>query len=195
MKKILLLLISFGVFAFSNAQEINNEVSLKPGQALSFVPQYMIIGGMRMDYDRQIAPKGWLTLAPAFYYTDNTYMWDPDNTSYTGVGAFVNYRYFPSGKGIYALLGLNYRFLDTEYTKYNDELLHKAQFNTFGFDMSIGYQFLLVDQFFLDLYFGWGFRYSLDNSDEDPSYWSDAFLDLAYSGFLPVAGIRLGFEF
>lgn len=195
MKRLILSLVILGNFQVFCAQELDPVVVSKPGMALSFLPQYMIVGGMRMDFDYQLNSKAWLTVAPAFYYTDNSYMWEPDNTSYTGVGAFVNYRYFPSGKGVYALTGLNYRYLNTKYSKYDDVSELKAKFNTFGFDIAVGYQFLLVEQIFLDMYLGWGFRYSLDGSDEEESYWSDAFLDLAYSGFLPVAGVRVGFEF
>ncbi len=195
MKRLILSLVILGNFQVFCAQELDTVVVSKPGMALSFLPQYMIVGGMRMDFDYQLNSKAWLTVAPAFYYTDNSYMWEPDNTSYTGVGAFVNYRYFPSGKGVYALAGLNYRYLNTKYSKYDDVSELKAKFNTFGFDIAVGYQFLLVEQLFLDMYLGWGFRYSLDGSDEEESYWSDAFLDLAYSGFLPVAGVRVGFEF
>lgn len=195
MKKILFITIMSLLAVVAFGQE--EEKALKPEttMAVSFMPQYLIVGGMRMDFDMQVAPKGWLTLAPVFYYVDNTYMWDPETTSYTGVGAVVNYRYFPSGKGIYASVGANYRYLNAEYTKYNVSTINEAKFNTLGFDLAIGYQFLLVDQFFMDLYLGWGFRYSMEDSDEEDSYWSDALLDLGYSGFLPVAGVRLGFEF
>jgi outer membrane protein assembly factor BamA len=122
-------------------------------------------------------------------------MFDPESTSYTGVGVFANYRYFPSGKGIYAGVGVNYRFLNTDYSEYNEATEKNAKFNTYGFDFTFGYQFRLVEQLFMDLYLGWGFRYSLQDTEEDEEYWSDAFLDLGYSGFLPVAGLRLGFEF
>lgn len=173
-----------------------DSLAVKENQfAFSLTPQYVITGGMRLDFDIKVNKKGWLTLAPIIYYMDNSYMYDPESTSFTGAGAFINYRYFPSGKGIYASTGINYRYLDTKYSDYNDDSDKEAQFNTFGFDFTFGYQFRLVEQLFMDLYLGWGFRYSLQETVEEEEYWSDAFLDLGYSGFLPVAGLRIGFEF
>lgn len=163
--------------------------------AFSLSPQYVITGGMRMNFDHKVTEKGWLTLAPIIYYMDNSYMYDPESTSYIGVGVFANYRYFPSGKGIYAAGGVNYRFLNTDYSSYNETTEKNAKFNTYGFDFTFGYQFRLVEQLFMDLYLGWGFRYSQQNTEENEEYWSNAFLDLGYSGFLPVAGLRIGFEF
>lgn len=208
--KILKLIIVFLLFAGSAFAQESLTPTGENKYAFSLTPQYVITGGMRLDFDFKINEKGWLTLAPIFYYMDDTYMYAPESTSYTGLGGFLNYRYFPTGKGVYAAAGLNYRLLNTQYSSYvdydysassyapnpgsnSDE--KEAQFNTFGFDFTFGYQFRLVEQLFMDLYLGWGFRYSLQDSEEDESYWSDAILDLGYSGFLPVAGLRIGLEF
>ena len=190
--KLTLVFLIFSITLFSQEDvKVNDETKF----AFSLVPQYVITGGMRMDIDRKVSDKCWLTIAPIFYYMENSYMYDPESTSYAGVGLFTNYRYFPSGKGIYAGVGLNYRYLNTDYSDYNEETEKHAKFNTYGFDFTFGYQFRLVEQLFMDLYLGWGFRYSLQDTEEEEEYWSDAFLDLGYSGFLPVAGLRLGFEF
>jgi len=194
MKKMKLLIVLLFIAGTAIAQDDVTPVE-DTNFALSVSPQYVITGGMRLDLDFKVNDKGWLTVAPVMYYLNNSYMYDPENTSYTGVGAFVNYRYFPSGQGIYAGAGLNYRFLNTDYSHYNESTEINAKFNTYGFDLTFGYQFRLVEQLFMDLYLGWGFRYSFQDTVEEEEYWSDAFLDLGYSGFLPVAGLRIGFEF
>lgn len=186
----ILLFLGMGLYAQDSI-----EAPTRNNFAVSFTPQYIITGGMRMDFDGRLTDKTWLTLAPTFYYMDNSYMWDPESTSYLGVGLHANYRYFPSGRGIYVGLGMSYKFLNAEYTKYSEEAKEKAEFHTMGFDYLFGYQFKLVEQLFMDLYLGWGFRYSIENSNEADDYWSNAILDLGYSGFLPVAGVRVGFEF
>lgn len=193
--KRLQLILSFLMISVLVLAQDEEAAASKTNYAFSFTPQYVITGGMRVDLDFKLADKVWLTIAPIVYYMDDSYMYDPESTSYTGVGGFLNFRYFPADKGMYAGMGLNYRYLDTEYSYYNDGVVQQATFNTTGFDIIFGYQFRLVEQLFMDLYLGWGFRYSIQDSNEEDKYWSDAFLDLAYSGFLPVAGLRLGFEF
>lgn len=191
--KLVLAILLFSVLAI--AQDVNVPLDTGTKYAFSFSPQYVITGGMRIDLDVKLSEKGWLTIAPIFYYMDDTYMYEPESTSYTGIGVFLNYRYFPTGNGMYAGLGLNYKHLNTDYFVYNETTEENAKFDTYGFDITLGYQFRLVEQLFMDLYLGWGFRYSLQETVEEDAYWSNAFLDLGYSGFLPVAGLRLGFEF
>ena len=191
--KITFLLLLLTVLAFAQNTEI--PVENETQYAFSFTPQYVIMGGMRMDFDIKMSEKGWLTVAPVFYYMDDSYMYKPESTSYTGIGAFLNYRYFPTGKGMYAGMGLNYKYLNTDYSDYNETIAKNAKFNTYGFDITFGYQFRIVEQLFMDAFLGWGFRYSVQETVEDEAYWSDGFLGLGYSGFLPVAGLRLGFEF
>lgn len=194
MKRFRLILAFMLVTVYAVAQEDVNPTS-ETKYAFSFTPQYVITGGMRIDFDFKLSEKLWFTAAPVVYYMDDTYMYDPESTSYTGVGGFFNFRYFPAKKGMYAGMGLNYRYLSTSYLEYSETVEREASFNTAGFDIMFGYQFRLVEQLFMDLYLGWGFRYSIQDSEEPEEYWSDAFLDLGYSGFLPVAGLRLGFEF
>jgi len=194
MKRQLLIFILTVLFSAAWAQEKSADTG-NAKYAFSFSPQYLIVGGMRLNFDQAISDKLWLTLAPTFYYMDNSYMWEPESTSFVGVGAAANLRYFPTGKGVYALCGLNYRFLDADYVKYGQTEENEAKFNTSGFDVAFGYQFFLVEQLFMDMYLGWGFRYSTQATVEEDVYWSDMILDLAYSGFLPVAGVRIGFGF
>lgn len=163
--------------------------------AVSFVPQYMTIGGMRFDLDFKIAEKSWLTLGPTLYYANDSYLYNPESLSLQGIGAFFNYRYFPGGKGVYTSIGANYRYLNADYLKYNETKEHDATFNTFGLDMFLGYQFCFRGGFFIDTYLGWGFRYAEQKSEEEGKYWSGGFLGLGYTGFLPVTGVRFGFEF
>lgn len=190
-----IILLAVLVASFSASAQDDMNVGDEQNFAISFSPQHLITGGMRMDIDFPVTEKTWLTIAPTLYYVDNTSMWDAEYTSYTGVGVLANYRYFPSSEGIYAGLGLNYRHLNTDYTVWNEDIERSTKFNTYGFDLTFGYQFILVDQLFMDLYLGWGFRYSTEEIEDEDINWNDAILDLAYSGFLPVAGLRLGFEF
>lgn len=195
MKKILFASIFLLVSVFCFAQDME-QINNNRSYALSVSPQYIITGGMRLDLDVELTDRTCLTIAPIFYYKNNTSNYDPYEMSYSGGGAFLNYRYFPTSQGVYTALGLNYRYLNADYydSYSDDEEEENAKFNTGGFDLTLGYQFRLIEELFMDIYFGMGFRYTDQNTIENDSYWTDSFFDLGYSGFLPVLGLRIGFD-
>jgi hypothetical protein len=195
MKATLTLLILSLIISISAIAQEDIQATKEKKFAISFVPQYAITGGMRIDFDFKLSKKTWLTLAPTLYYVNNSYMYGNDETSYSGVSLDLNYRYFPSEKGVYAAAGLLYKYLDIDYSEYNDDTRKMSDINTVGLNIMFGYQFILVEQLFLDIYLGWGFRYSIEDSKETANIWDDSILDLGYSGFLPIAGLRIGFSF
>ncbi len=183
-----------------------------PKFGIAIVPQYAIMSGMRMDADILLGEKQYLTLAPQLYYSNSSYMYSYDETSFVGGGLKLTYRYFPGkkakGDGGYLGLGLDYKYMDFKYDTYSyydytedgveystvtDKEGNKI-FNQAGFDITLGYQLKVTPEFYLDFYAGWGFRLSdFDpDSDDDEEEWGYGILDPGYSGFIPMAGVRIG---
>ncbi len=105
MIKLKLIFIPFIFFGFSIANAQEPTVTL-PKNAISFVPQYAIINGIRIDYERRIKNgNNWLVIAPTFFLDANNYSYSnynhysysyPSNSLYnyeTMVGVGVNLYY------------------------------------------------------------------------------------------------------
>lgn len=202
------LFLLFTLSVFSQESENKDRGSV----AVAMVPQYAIMGGMRIDGDFQIKEKQYLTLGPQLYYSNNSILYPPSETDFKGFGLKATYRYFPGEKakpqGGYIAFGLDYKYLNTTYNSYDyysyyeDDLsyltvgdeLKNSKFNQAGFDMLVGYQFIIGRDFLLDLYLGWGFRISdFDpNKEGNNDEWASDILDPGYSGFVPVVGVRVG---
>lgn len=195
MKLLAIILCLFSSLSFYAQESLDvDESNSGPGTVISFSPQYFFVGGMHFDLDFRTSAKSSLVIAPTIYFLDDSQMFPPDYISYVGVGLGLNYRYYPSGKGIYTSFGFNYKLLNADYNDYS-EVSKDAVFNTYGFDVTLGYQIVIADHLVINPYFGWGFRYSTEDSSESSEYWGNSILSLAYSGFLPVAGLRIGMQF
>ncbi len=212
MKKLILVSL-LAVFAQLSHGQVLSEILKKekaPSVGIALVPQYAIMGGMRIDADVRVNERHYLTIAPQLYYSKESYMYPPDETSFSGGGLKLTYRYFPAkkakGEGGYLGFGLDYKYMsfnyddyyyysfveeDVEYSSVTYGENHKS-FNQGGFDILIGYQFKFSSQFYLDFYTGWGFRLSNYTQDDDDYSWGSDILDPGYSGFVPMAGIRIG---
>ena len=177
--------------------------------AISFVPQYAIISGMRLDFDIKVAPNQYITLAPQMYYNSNYKMYYVEPADMRGAGLNLNYRYIFNNKqipeGPYLGLGLVYKYFDVGYNadqwvnfsengnvfqQLENVLVHKY-FNQGGYDLLFGYQ-TNWERLMLDFYIGWGFRLSDFKSEgSNPEKWGETIFDPGYSGFFPTAGFRL----
>lgn len=150
-----------------------------------------------------------------YSYYDSEYEENyPQNISLTGIGFKAMYRHFfgtfENNTGPYAGIGGHYRFSHVEYEtqdwvsgsldgiptirrgmRDSEQDIHQG-----GLDILFGYQLYLVDNLFLDLYGGWGFRLSdFDSDDDDDNYWGETIFDIGYSGYTPLLGMRLGLFF
>lgn len=97
--KAILIILALSVGAPIYAQqetEVANTIT-EPQNALSFVPQYAILNGLRVDYERRIKNGNhWIVMAPTFFLdaSNNNYYYDDDYSSYeTMVGVGINLYY------------------------------------------------------------------------------------------------------
>jgi len=216
--KHILLVISLLLITISSlAQEQKNEKAV-----LFFVPQYLITNGIRIDIDiRKPDSNKWWIISP-YYYTDgsSSSILNPDNNSgynpytyekMTGFGLGVSRKMFitkHSNKGLYALFGVTYKYLNIKGDGYNyvettgddgleyyemQDLEYTVNINSYSGCVVIGQQFNPFSKFYIDLYLGFGLKYSTHDSPENVAVkYNRGNLDYGYSGTQLVAGVRLG---
>ncbi|MGV7225169.1 MAG: hypothetical protein ACQ9MH_27085 [Nitrospinales bacterium] len=204
---------------FSTACSQTDEAPIEvfPGirNAVSILPQYAAINGIRIDYERKIKDgKQWLLFAPQFYLDNSPPDWN--YTQMTGFGLNAYYKLFlnhsekknPNGlsrTNVYFTVGPTYQRsklkgeeeVPVEYTE--DGITYigfktvegSTIFRKFGGTANFGLQFAF-GRFLLDLYAGIGFRYSIDEDGNMAETFNDDWLDIAYSGILLDGGIRFG---
>jgi hypothetical protein len=183
--------------------------------AISIVPQYAAISGIRIDYERKIKNgKQWIQLGPQIYLDNNGYNNFSKLTGY-GMNAYYKMYLFHSKRKntnglarttLYFSTGptfQHYNLVSTEEVPYESVELGityirfastevTTKINKFGGSAIFGMQFTF-DRFLLDLYGGIGIRYSVDEDGNMVEFFNDDWIDLGYSGILLEGGIRLGF--
>ncbi|MCF8234737.1 MAG: hypothetical protein K9G67_10990 [Bacteroidales bacterium] len=215
MKKLIaIILIAMVAASGVSAQEQQQEQKKQPGFMAGFAPYYTFINGLRLDFDFKIsdAKNQWLVVSPQFYYNDESYNWDYEEMS--GVGFDLGYRLYLSEskrpKGPYFMPGITFQyytvedeiFIPVEYTENGntyfvmEERLENSNLFKTGPNVLLGYQFLINNILYLDLYGGVAFRMSFDNRDgalqENFNY---DWFDLGYQGILLNGGMRVGVAF
>lgn len=215
MKKLIaIILIAMVAASGVSAQEQQQEQKSQPGFMAGFAPYYTFINGLRLDFDFKIsdAKNQWLVVSPQFYYNDESYNWDYEEMS--GVGIDLGYRLYLSEskrpKGPYFMPGITFQyyavedeiFIPVEYTENGntyfvmEERLENSNLFKTGPNVLLGYQFLINNILYLDLYGGVAFRMSFDNRDgalqENFNY---DWFDLGYQGILLNGGMRVGVAF
>jgi len=214
MKKFsLILLLATLIASFGFAQE---KEAFLPRMGLGFVPQYTISGGMRFDIDRSISKTSnqWLIISPqVFMLTGSRYGHDFKELS--GVGLDFKHRIYlklntMQPLGFYAEYGIMFQYFSiTENRQYTvpvsengvpyyevvvgdlNTKLYKA-----GGNFHLGYQWLLGDKVYFDIYAGAGIRISHNNINEGLDTWyNNYWVDYGYSGTLLDGGFRVGFYF
>ncbi len=227
MKKLILTIVLCVVFSASlSAQE---KEQFKFGVAA--VPQYAFASTMRVDFDITVKHKNVITIAPMFslarhsslLFLEDNYSYDyaydyydddyPKDVSLIGGGLKVTWRHFfgdfHRNTGLYAGVGLHYRYSHVEYTvnswmeieKNGNQYItygsaaKEDNFNQGGFDFICGYQMYFFDNLYGDLFGGWGFRISDYNEKGSNNHWGETIFDFAYSGYTPLIGLRLGVFF
>ncbi len=197
-----------------NAQEEIPAGKLR-NNGIGFLPQYSISGGFRFDYDRRLSPKSnqWVIVSPQIFMVTNG-RFGHEFKELFGYGLELKHRIFLSEntldpKGFYFQYGPMFQHFSivntrtfTEsyiengtvyYTVKTAEVTSKL--NKFGGNFHLGYQWLLGQKAYLDLYVGPGLRISFDDRTEGFSKWlNDAWIDYGYSGTLLDGGLRLGFN-
>ncbi len=190
----------------------NDSVDLK--NAVSIVPQYAAISGIRIDYERKIKNDRWLLFAPQLYLNKDG---NNDYGEMTGLGINVYYKLFLSHSkkknanglsrtNIYFSVGPTFQHLNltsveelpvefiqdgVTYIRFtSDEVT--TRINKFGANADFGLQFAF-ERFLLDIYAGIGIRYAVDKDGNLMDFYNSSWLDYGYSGILLDGGIRFGF--
>lgn len=181
---------------------------------IGFLPQYTITGGFRFDYDRRLSPKSnqWIIASPQIYMVTNGRL-GHGFKELNGFGLDLKHRIFLSDNtlrptGFYFQYGPMFQhFVITDIRTFSESYIEdgveyysvktgevKTSLNKFGGNFHLGYQWLLGDKAYLDIYTGAGVRISFDNRNEGFSPWyNNNWIDYGYSGTLLDGGLRIGF--
>ncbi len=187
------------------------------------VPQYLIKNGVRIDIERKLSPSHWLRVEPIIYLKDNYQMdtdgYDSDQEPFinqmygAGLGissVHILYNTLQQKKRVtfYVTYGASYTLFNFNITEkvwkpYTTEdgltFQHKVpdtynlRTSKLGADATIGMRKELFKRLFLDIYLGFGLRYSVVNPPEGFQIpFNSNFIDYGYSGTTLVGGVRLG---
>jgi len=214
MKKILLIvsIVTFGsCLVFAQDKEI-----LGSRMGIGFVPQYAISGGMRFDIDQSISKisNQWLIISPqVFMVTGGRYGHEFEEL--TGLGLDIKHKIYlkPNSMkpiGFYAQYGIMFQhFSIIENRQYTESYTENGieyyevvegevntKLNKYGGNFHLGYQWLVGDKVYFDIYTGAGIRISHNSQIEGLDTWyNNYWVDYGYSGTLLDAGFRVGFYF
>ena len=214
MNRLYIILIVFSLFStFSHAQE--TEV-FKKQKGFGFVPQYSISGGLRMDIDLSISKVSsqWLIISPQVFWVTGS-RFGHDFESLKGVGLDVKHKiYLQPGSmkpdGFYLQFGVMAQYFSIVDTRQYGEYYIENGVTYYGVsegeiesrllkvggNFHLGYQWLIGQNVYVDLYAGPGIRISHNNrTDGFDTWYNDFWADYGYSGTLLDAGFRLGFYF
>lgn len=208
---ILLLITTFATYSFGQEKET---FGLRTG--LGFVPQYSISGGFRFDIDRSISKTSnqWLIISPQVFMLAGM-KYNHDFEQLAGFGLDIKHKIYlkPNSmkpEGFYAQYGIMFQhFSITDNRRYTEPFTENGvpyykvvegaldtKLNKFGGNFHLGYQWLVGDKVYFDIYSGAGIRISHNNRNEGFDTWYNNFwVDYGYSGTLLDGGFRVGFYF
>ena len=203
MKRTILILTVF-TFFITTVLNAQTETTRPRSKVMSFVPQYLINNGIRVDYEIKIKNNNWIQLCPQFYLTEKGSHTN-NNTDYNevaGVGVFAYHKIYLSNSdspfGSYFSYGFAYNYFNIDFDETNNAVTttESAQINKFGADLIIGYQTVVSQRIIIDIYTGVGGRYSdyKYSGTTRPKY-NDTYWDYGYTGNLLHLGFRIGFYF
>lgn len=202
---------------FSMAQEQDSE------NIIAFiVPQYLITNAIRVDIDfRKPKSNKWWVISP-YYYSDgsdysflnrnnsdfNLYKYESMNGVGIGVARKIFLKSDETAKGFYATVGLTYKYFSIHGNNFTyvestgddgleyyrmDDLMYSININSYKGSIIIGHQFNPLSKFYIDLFIGFGLRYSTHDSPEKVAItYNRGSIDYGYSGTQFIGGLRLG---
>jgi len=190
------------------------DVMLRSG--IGFVPQYTIQGGFRFDFDQRLSKTSnqWLSISPQVFMVSGN-RFNHSIKSMVGLGMDIKHKIYlnPANmnpQGYYFQYGGMFQFFsitDTRdylksyieneveyYGVVNGEITTKLY--KFGGNFHLGYQWLIGDKLYVDIYTGAGIRISHNNRNNGFDTWfNNSWVDYGYSGTLLDGGFRVGFCF
>jgi len=214
MKKLVFIL--FYVLIILSVSFAQDKESFGPRIGVGFVPQYTISGGLRFDIDRSISKTSnqWLIISPqVFMVTGGRFGHEFEDLS--GLGIDLRHKIFMRNtsmkpQGFYVQYGVMFQYFSiNEFQHYTYSYIEdgieyygitEGVINTklykFGGNFDLGYQWLIGDKVYFDIYSGAGIRISHNNRNEGFDTWyNDYWVDYGYSGTLLDAGFRVGVYF
>ena len=145
--------------------------TLNRKKIIGFCPQYLAKYGIRIEMERKLSPNKWLVIAPALYFSekqDRPDEYSYDNNSFSllaGLALSPSLKIFarPNGDfGGYINVGPTYHYYYMQYYESGEtDDVVEANIQKVGFDVTLGYQFLIKDLVVMDLFTGMGSRLSI----------------------------------
>lgn len=204
------------VLLLSSVSLAQDSETFTPRIGLGFVPQYTISGGLRFDVDYSLSETSnqWLIVSPqVFMVTGGRYGHEFEDL--WGLGMDVKHKIYlkpatMKPQGFYIQYGAMFQYFSiNESRQYTESYIEngieyygvsEGLINTklykYGGNFHLGYQWLVGDKVYFDIYSGAGIRISHNNRNEGFDTWyNDYWVDYGYSGTLLDAGFRVGFYF
>ncbi len=206
----------FFVANVSLAQQNKEEIEYK--NSIGFVPHYLIMNGLGLNYERKIGDKQWLALAPQLYANEqsesNSYDLGSDGfyTSLLGVGLTVMHKYdfiHDLERSIYIAYGMEFNYFELKYPyeawyTYEENGLeyytygiaeYKETIQRAGVDILIGYRWHPLSNFYTEIYTGGGIRksFSETNQTTNPQKFDEYMNGYGYTGTVFLIGLKIGF--
>ncbi len=195
MKKRILysLIILFCLPSVSGMAQIRVKETIHDAKSLVMLtPQYIFVKQLRLEYDRKIIGRHWVTLAPHYVQDIEPY------EKHQGFGLVATYKYVLRNSSTYFGGGAqitNHTINSSAFddASHADLWLLESKVKQYGFNIIAGRYIRLYPSLFGDIYGGFGYRISkTTSSDGTINDFGSGFLDFGYSGFMIVIGARLG---
>ena len=198
MQKYIVLFLFLPIFYTSFSQETEKNKTV-----YSFVPQYLINRGIRIDIEKHIKNNHVLQFCPQFYLSErdeDDFSTSKNKYSYLiGGGMNIYHKIFASpdykNYGLYLAYGISLSYYNIEYTddSENFAIAAKADVVKTGLDVLLGYQLFSHDIFSIDIYTGLGTRLSfMDSNGADKDRFNNGYYGYAYTGNIMHLGVRIG---
>jgi hypothetical protein len=214
MKKLLFILFIVTLISLSGFAQ--DKETFGPRIGVGFLPQYTISGGLRFDIDRSLSKTSnqWLILSPQVFMVSGS-RFNHNFKDMWGVGLDVKHKiYLKPGtmkpSGYYVQYGVMFQYFSiTDNRQYAETYMEDGveyygvfegeittKVNKFGGNFHMGYQWLIGDKVYFDIYTGAGIRISHNNRNSGFDTWyNNSWIDYGYSGTLLDGGFRVGVYF
>ena len=174
----------------SGMAQIRLTETIHDGKTLIMMtPQYLMVNQLRLEIDRKISDRHWITVAPHYVQDFQQYQ------THSGFGLVATYK-FLYGKSSY--FGAGAQFTNHTFDNYAkdgelDLWLYQTKITQYGLNATVGHYFRLASHLFGDIYGGIGYRFSNTTSSDGIMHsFDNPFFSINYSGPMIVVGVRVG---
>ncbi len=198
MKNFIFFLLLVLTFLDATPQEEKNRETI-----YSFLPQYLINRGIRIDIDKRLTGRHYLQICPQFYLSEkdeDSFLIDKNRFSYLiggGLNLYHKIYAFEEFKdyGLYLSYGITYNYFNIEYVDDSEgvEISAKGEIHKIGGDLILGYQFFIRRVVSVDIFTGLGTRFSyMDARGADTDRFNTGYFGYNYTGNIMLLGLRIG---